>query len=76
MPLVLIMAIFIMVDYDYGEDTLHDIDTNVDDMMMSKKLHCILKHCGVWLKSFNVEQGTVVLTYFDNHHLEMIFLHL
>ena len=55
MPLVLIMAIFIMVDYDYGEDTLHDIDTNVDDMMMSKKLHCILKHCGVWLNSLNVE---------------------
>ena len=55
MPLVLIMAIFIMVDYDYGEDTLHDIDTNVDDMMMSKKLHCILKYCGVWLKSINVE---------------------
>ena len=41
MPLVLIMAIFIMVDYDYGEDTLHDIDENVDDMMMSKNLHCI-----------------------------------
>ena len=40
---------------NYGEDTLHDIDTNVDDMMMSKKLHCILKYCGVWLKSFNVE---------------------
>ena len=55
MPLVLIMAIFIMVDYDYGEDTLHDIDENVDDMMMSKKLHCILKYCGVWLNSLNVE---------------------
>ena len=64
MPLVLIMAIFIMVDYDYGEDTLHDIDTNVDDMMMSKKLHCILKYCGVWLKSFNVEQGAVILDLF------------
>ena len=55
MPLVLIMAIFIMVDYDYGEDTLHDIDENVDDMRMSKKLHCILKYCGVWLNSLNVE---------------------
>ena len=55
MPLVLIMAIFIMVDYDYGEDTLHDIDENGDDMRMSKELHCILKYCGYWLNSLNVE---------------------
>ena len=64
MPLVLIMAIFIMVDYDYGEDTLHDIDENVDDMRMSKKLHCILKYCGVWLNSLNVEQGAVIFDLF------------